>query len=122
MVGLSLAGAFASPVAAQGVPIFDARLFAVRQAILDQTAQDLALQQNGLTREEELAEIQRQQLASLEGLMDAMSLGSGDVARTVGASKEGAMTKPPPPRSMRLRTATRRPRECLATRAKGSKS
>lgn len=89
MVGLALAGPFSGTVVAQGVPTFDLRLFAERQAILDQTDRDLALQQGRLTREEELAEIERQQLASLEGLMDAMSLGSGDVAGTVSALEAG---------------------------------
>ena len=89
MVGLALAGPTAGPVGAQGVPIFDARLFAERQAILEQTDRDLALQQDRLTREEELAEIECQQFASLEGLMDAMSLGSGDVAGTVAGLEAG---------------------------------
>ena len=71
MVSLALAGATVGPASAQGVPTFDLRLFAERQAILEQTDRDLALQQDRLTHEEELAEIERQQLASLEGLMDA---------------------------------------------------
>ena len=90
MIGLALAGPTAGPAIAQGVPTFDLRLFTERQAILGQTDQDLALQQDRLTREEELAEIERQQLASLEGLMDAMSLGSGDVAGTVAGLEAGA--------------------------------
>ncbi len=91
MIGLALAGPTAGPAIGQGVPTFDLRLFAERQAIVDQTDQDLALQQDRLTREEELAEIERQQLASLEGLMDAMSLGSGDVAGTAaGLLSSGA--------------------------------
>ncbi len=71
------------------MPTFDLRLFAERQAILEQTDQDLALQQDRLTHEEELAEIERQQLASLEGLMDAISLGTGDVAGTVAGLEAG---------------------------------
>lgn len=89
MIGLALAGPTAGPAVAQGVPTFDARLFAVGQAILEQTDRDLALQQDRLTREEELAEIERQQLASFESLMDAMSLGSGDVAGTVAGLEAG---------------------------------
>ena len=89
MVSLALAGPTAGPAVAQGVPTFDLRLFAERQAILEQTDRDLTLQQDRLTREEELAEIERQQLASLEGLMDAMSLGSGDVAGTVAGLEAG---------------------------------
>ncbi|MGY6535804.1 MAG: hypothetical protein ACXIVG_10700, partial [Pararhodobacter sp.] len=72
-----------APASAQGVPTFDLRLFAGRQAIIDQREQDLALQQDRLTREEELAEIERQQLAALNGIMDAMTLRAGDVAGTV---------------------------------------
>ena len=89
VVSLALTGATVGPTVAQGVPTFDLRLFAERQAILEQTDRDLALQQDRLTREEELAEIERQQLASLEGLMDAMSLGSGDVAGTVAGLEAG---------------------------------
>ena len=89
MVSLALAGPTAGPAVAHGVPTFDLRLFAERQAILEQTDRDLALQQDRLTREEELAEIERQQLASLEGLMGAMSLGSGDVAGTVAGLEAG---------------------------------
>ena len=89
MIGLALAGPTRGPAVAQGVPTFDLRLFAERQAILEQTDRDLALQQDRLSREEELAEIERQQLASLEGLMDAMSLGSGDVAGTVAGLEAG---------------------------------
>jgi hypothetical protein len=89
MVGIALAGPYAGPAVAQGVPTFDVRLFAERQAILEQTDRDLALQQDRLTREEQLAEIERQQLASLEGLMDAMSLGSADVAGTVAGLEAG---------------------------------
>lgn len=89
VIGLALAGSYPGSVYGQGVPIFDARLFVERQAILDQAARDLTLQQERLTREEDLAEIQRQQLASLEGLMDAMSLGSGDAASTVATLERG---------------------------------
>ena len=89
LIGLSLAGPFAGPVAAQGVPTFDLRLFAERQAIVTQTDRDIALQQDRQTREGELVEIERQQLASLEGIMDAMTLGAGDVAGTVSGLEAG---------------------------------
>lgn len=78
-----------APANAQGVPTFDLRLFAGRQAIIDQREQDLALQQDRLTREEELAEIERQQLAALNGIMDAMTLRAGDVAGTVAGLEAG---------------------------------
>lgn len=78
-----------APASAQGVPTFDLRLFAGRQAIIDQREQDLALQQDRLTREEELAEVERQQLAALNGIMDAMTLRAGDVAGTVAGLETG---------------------------------
>jgi hypothetical protein len=89
MLSFTLAGPYAGAAAAQGVPTFDLRLFAERQAILQQIDLDLALQQDRLSREDALAEIERQQLASLNGLMDAMSLGSGDVAGTVAGLEAG---------------------------------
>jgi hypothetical protein len=89
MISLALVVPYVGTAAAQGVPTFDLRLFAERQAIVQQTDQDLALQQDRLSREDELAEIERQQLASLEGLMDAMSLGSGDVTGTVAGLEAG---------------------------------
>ena len=92
LLGLLLATTAAPQAGAQGVPTFDLRLFGQRQAMLDQTDRDLALQQDRLTRQEELAEIERQQLASLEGLMDAMSLGSGDVAGTISGLEDGRGT------------------------------
>ena len=78
-----------TPASAQGVPTFDLRLFAGRQAIIDQREQDLALQQDRLSREEELAEIERQQLAALNGIMDAMTLRAGDVSGTVAGLEAG---------------------------------
>ena len=89
MVGLALAGPYTGSAGALGVPTFDPRLFAERQAIIEQTDQDLAVQQDRLTREEELAEIERQQIASLDGVLDAMSLRSGDVKGTVAGLEAG---------------------------------
>jgi len=85
-MGVSLPGA----VLGQGVPTFDARLFAARQSILEQTDQDLALQGERLSREERIAEIERRQLASLEGLMDAMSSRGGDVGATIVRLEAGS--------------------------------
>ena len=59
MLGFALAGPTAGPAVAQGVPTFDLRLFGERQAILEQTDRDLALQQDRLAGEEDLAEITR---------------------------------------------------------------
>lgn len=96
IVSLALAGSCCGPAAApalaQGVPTFDLRLFAEREAILGQTDRDLSLQQDRLSRSEDLAEIERQQLASLKSLMDATSLGTGDVAGTVAGIEAGQGT------------------------------
>ena len=46
MIGLALVVPYVGTAAAQGVPTFDLRLFAERQAIVQQTDQDLALQQD----------------------------------------------------------------------------
>ena len=89
MIGFALVLPHVGTAVAQGVPTFDLRLFAERQAIVEQTDRDVALQQDRLTREEELAEIERQQLASLDGLMDAMSRGDSDVAGTVAGLEAG---------------------------------
>jgi hypothetical protein len=125
MLGLALAGPFAGPAAAQGVPTFDLRLFAERQAILEQTDRDLALQQDRLSREEELAEIERQQLASLNGLMESMSLGTGDVAGTVAGLEAGqgaaGGVESAGPVSMRRRTTTRPQPGCSVMPGKGSR-
>lgn len=85
----SITALLTAPTLAQGVPTFDLRLFAGRQAIIEQREQDLALQQDRLTREEDLAEIERQQLAALNGIMDAMTLRAGDVAGTVTGLEAG---------------------------------
>ncbi len=89
VLGGTLGALHIAPASAQGVPTFDARLFAGRQAIIEQREQDLALQQDRLTREEELAEIERQQRAALNGIMDAMTLRAGDVAGTVAGLEAG---------------------------------
>lgn len=85
----ALVGTLPGPAAAQGVPTFDAQLFAGRQAIIDQREQDLALQQDRLTRAQELAEIERQQLAALNGIMDTMTLRTGNVAGSVASLEAG---------------------------------
>ncbi|WP_439570137.1 lytic transglycosylase domain-containing protein [Roseovarius mucosus] len=89
VLGSTLSALHIAPASAQGVPTFDARLFAGRQAIIEQREQDLALQRDRLTRAEELAEIERQQLSTLNGIMDAMTLRAGDVAGTVAGLEAG---------------------------------
>ncbi len=89
LVVLTFTGSFAGVGSAQGVPTFDLRLFAQRQAIALQTDRDLVAQQSRLTRDQELAAIERQQLAALNGILDAMSLGSSNVAGTVAGLEAG---------------------------------
>ena len=86
MVGASLA----QPAAAQGVPTFDAEAFARTAALITQRDRDIALQEDRLTREQELAEIERQQLAALESTLEATTTGSSAaVAGTVAALEAG---------------------------------
>jgi len=50
----------AAPMAfAQGVPTFDAGMFLQRERVLQQGEQDLALQRERLTKEEELEELEQ---------------------------------------------------------------
>lgn len=89
-LSLSLFGLVVSgPLAAQGVPTFDVRLFAERQAILLQTDADLTVQRERLARDADLAEIERQQLAALDGLLEAMTVSTGDVAGTIAGLEAG---------------------------------
>ena len=86
MVGASLA----QPAAAQGVPTFDAEAFARTAALITQRDRDIALQEDRLTREQELAEIERQQLAALESTLEATTTSSSAaVAGTVAALEAG---------------------------------
>ena len=86
LVGASLA----QPAAAQGVPTFDAEAFARTAALITQRDRDIALQEDRLTREQELAEIERQQLAALESILEATTTGSyAAVAGTVAALEAG---------------------------------
>lgn len=86
LIGLSLA----QPLAAQGVPTVDVQAIARTEATIAQRDRDIALQRDRLAREEELAEIERQQLASLENILGAMTTGaSASVAGTVAALEAG---------------------------------
>lgn len=86
LIGISLA----QPLGAQGVPTFDAQGFARTAATIAQRDLDIALQRDRLAREEELAEIERQQLASLESILGAMTTGaSASVGATVAALEAG---------------------------------
>lgn len=86
LIGISLA----QPLGAQGVPTFDAQGFARTAATIAQRDLDIALQRDRLAREEELAEIERQQLASLESILGAMTVGASvSVGVTVAALEAG---------------------------------
>ena len=86
LIGISLA----QPLGAQGVPTFDAQGFARTAATIAQRNLDIALQRDRLAREEELAEIERQQLASLESILGAMTVGASvSVGATVAALEAG---------------------------------
>jgi len=87
---------FAAPVAyAQGVPTFDAGMFLQRERVLQQGEQDLALQRNRLTKEDELEELEQEQLQALEDILDATTPANGNSGALVasleaGSSPEGA--------------------------------
>lgn len=86
MIGISLA----QPLAAQGVPTFDAQGIARTEATIAQRDRDIALQRERLSREEELAEIERQQLASLQSILGAMTTSaSASVGASVAALEAG---------------------------------
>ena len=86
LIGISLA----QPLAAQGVPTVDTQGIARTAATIAQRDRDIALQRDRLTRAEELAEIERQQLASLESILGAMTTGvSASVGATVAALEAG---------------------------------
>lgn len=78
--------AMAGPIvaSAQGVPTFDAGLFLQRQKIITQTDQDLALQNQRLTKEQELATLRQDQLAALQNIQTTLRA-SDDVAPMINA-------------------------------------
>ncbi|WP_299149025.1 lytic transglycosylase domain-containing protein [uncultured Tateyamaria sp.] len=82
---------FAAPLAyAQGVPTFDAGMFLQRERVLQQGEQDLALQRDRLTKEEELEEIEQEQLQALEDILDASTLASGNSGELVASLEAGS--------------------------------
>ena len=86
LIGMTLA----QSLAAQGVPTVDVQGIARTEATIAQRDLDIALQRDRLSREEELAEIERQQLASLENILGAMTTGaSASVGATVAALEAG---------------------------------
>ena len=81
---------FAAPMAfAQGVPTFDAGMFLQRERVLQQGEQDLALQRDRLTTEEELEELEQEQLQALEDILDAATLGNGNSGALVASLEAG---------------------------------
>lgn len=95
LIGLALAplamapSVVAPPVAAQGVPVFDAAAFARGEEVIAARERDLALQRDRLARDQELAEIARQQLAALDGILDGVTSGDASIAATVAALETG---------------------------------
>lgn len=80
----------AAPMAfAQGVPTFDVGMFLQRERVLNQGVQDLALQQDRLTTEEALEELENAQLQALEDILDASTLGSGNSGVLVASLETG---------------------------------
>ena len=80
----------AAPMAfAQGVPTFDSGMFLQRERVLDQGAQDLALQQDRLSREDALEQLEEEQLQALEDILDASTLGSGNSGVLVASLEAG---------------------------------
>lgn len=82
---------FAAPMSvAQGVPTFDAGMFLQRERVLQQAEQDLALQRDRLTKEEELEELEQEQLQALEDILDASTLASGNSGALVASLEAGS--------------------------------
>ncbi len=83
---------FAAPLAyAQGVPTFDAGMFFQRERVLQQGEQDLALQRDRLTKEEELEELEQEQLQALEDILNAATLANGNSSALVASLEAGSL-------------------------------
>lgn len=96
LIGLALAplvlapSLVGPPVLAQGVPVFDAAAFARGEEVIAAQDRDLALQRDRLARDRDLAEIARQQLAALDGILDGVTSGTvASIAATVTALEAG---------------------------------
>ncbi len=82
---------FAAPVAyAQGVPTFDAGMFLQRERVLQQGEQDLALQRDRQSKEEELEELEQEQLQALEDILETTTLASGNSGALVASLETGS--------------------------------
>ncbi|MBM1631344.1 lytic transglycosylase domain-containing protein [Sulfitobacter mediterraneus] len=75
---------------AQGVPTFDAGMFLQRERVLQQSEQDLALQRDRLTKEEELEELEQEQLQALEDILNATTLARGNSGAQVASLEAGS--------------------------------
>lgn len=81
----------AAPMAfAQGVPTFDAGMFLQRERVLQQGEQDLALQRDRLSKEEELEELEQEQLQALEDILDAATLANGNSGALIASLEAGS--------------------------------
>lgn len=82
---------FAAPFAyAQGVPTFDAGMFLQRERVLQQGEQDLALQRDRQSKEEDLEDLEQEQLQALEDILDASTLASGNSGALVASLEAGS--------------------------------
>ncbi|MCI5041107.1 MAG: lytic transglycosylase domain-containing protein [Donghicola eburneus] len=75
---------------AQGVPTFDAGMFLQRERVLQQGEQDLTLQRDRLSKEEELEELEQEQFQALEDILDAATLTSGNSGALVASLEAGS--------------------------------
>lgn len=89
ILGALLALGPATLAGAQGVPTFDLGAFLQRDQILSQGDRDLALQRDRLSREEELSALEEKQLAALDDLLEATTLGMGDTGTTIASLEAG---------------------------------
>jgi len=89
LLGLVLALGPAVTAGAQGVPTFDLGQFLQREQILSQGDRDLALQRDRLSRDEELAALEADQLAALDDLLEATTLGTGATGATIARLEAG---------------------------------
>ena len=74
----------------QGVPIFDAGMFLQRGRVLQQGEQDLTVQRDHLTKEEDLEDLEQEQLQALEDILDASTFVSGNLGALVATLEAGS--------------------------------
>ena len=65
-------------------------MFFQRERVLQQGEQDLALQRDRLSKDEELEELEQEQLQALEDILDASTLASGNSGALVASLEAGS--------------------------------